>query len=384
MMKKLGTSWSLISMMSKCPNCNTNLLPALYGKPLGTINLEDYFVQGCIISKIRVNAGCRVCKYSEYVDGTSFNPIRDRQLGVMLGLALGDALGEPYEFKPPVTEETPITFYYNDNWHPGRWTDDTAMAISLLQSWLKFESLTFSDALDDLIGRWQDWAKTASDCGVQTRYVLQSITKPQAREATLASEALHIATGRSGGNGSLMRTAPLAFANLPDSQVAELVTRISKLTHYDEDAAHACIIWVFAIRTAIKTGLIDFEPGFDYIPVEVHEKWQNYLLEAQRAKPVEFENNGWVVSAFRAAASAVFIGEDDLYTGLEAAVRAGYDTDTVAAIAGSLLGAIHGAKEIPIEVRELLHGWPDYSTDDLINLTESVLNLGRKLGDKNI
>ncbi len=39
-------------------------------------------------------------------------------------------------------------------------------------------------------------------------------------------------------------------------------------------------------------------------------------------------------------------------------MRAGHDTDTVAAIAGGLLGAAYGASAVPLQWRGLLHGWP--------------------------
>jgi ADP-ribosylglycohydrolase len=207
---------------------------------------------------------------------------------------------------------------------------------------------------------------------MQTRQVLMSLKEETAAEATQISENLHHTTGRSGGNGSLMRTAPLAFLKLPDEEVAKVVTQISKLTHYEDDAAHACIIWVFAIRHAIKTGELDFEPGFAFLPEEAQTKWRGLLKEAEEHPPVHFENNGWVVSAFQAAASAAIIGQFDFTEGIEAAVRSGYDTDTVAAIAGSLLGAVHGAQYLPHEWVEILHGWPNFTATDLASIISHI------------
>ena len=53
---------------------------------------------------------------------------------------------------------------------------------------------------------------------------------------------------------------------------------------------------------------------------------------------------------------------------LEAAVRGGYDTDTVAAIAGSLVGGLYGASAVPFQWRRILHGWPDLRARDLVRL----------------
>ncbi|MFH8394304.1 ADP-ribosylglycohydrolase family protein [Streptomyces sp. NPDC018036] len=54
---------------------------------------------------------------------------------------------------------------------------------------------------------------------------------------------------------------------------------------------------------------------------------------------------------------------------LEAAVRAGTDTDTVAAIAGALLGARWGCSGIPLEWQQAVHGWPGHTTGaDLVRL----------------
>ncbi len=359
-----------------CPECSGQMRPTSYG--MRAYNPEDdgYYDMGCMMDEDRAKFGCPTCNYLIYESGKTRNPAADRALGSILGLAIGDALGAPYEFKPPVTDDTPITMDYNDNWHPGRWTDDTAMAIGIMRAWTKHGNITSVEAQDELVKIWKEWSETAPDCGVQTRLVLRSLQDVTAAEATLAAEAVHIATGQSAGNGSLMRAAPLAFLRLPDEQVAEVVTQISKLTHFEDDAAHACILWVFAIRHAIKTSKLSFEPGFMFLPVEVHDKWRGYLAEAEMFPPVQFENNGWVVAAFKAAASAVLIGQHDFVKGIEAAVRSGYDTDTVAAIAGSLLGALSGPDYLPDEWVSILHGWPDFKGQHLQMLAIEINSLG--------
>jgi ADP-ribosylglycohydrolase len=362
-----------VAKLSVCPNCGIQLLPALYGMPSSSDSRDEYFLQGCMIPELQVDSGCNQCGYSEYEDGSSFDPVIDRKLGAIFGLATGDALGEPYEFKPPVSAETPITFDYNDNWHPGQWTDDTAMAIAIMQSWVEFGRIDSTQALDDLVARWLEWSKTAPDCGVQTRLVFQTMTEPTADAASDAAKRVHDEIGRSGGNGSLMRTSPLAFFKGADDELVNLITRVSKLTHYDDDAAHACIVWVFTMRHAIETGRLDFEPGLAQLPEAVRGAWRSYIEEAKTSQPVDFENNGWVIAAFKAAASAVFLGQFDLFKGLEMAVRSGFDADTVAAIAGSLLGALHGLYQVPEEVKAILHGWPNYSSNELVDLSRSVI-----------
>ena len=62
---------------------------------------------------------------------------------------------------------------------------------------------------------------------------------------------------------------------------------------------------------------------------------------------------------------------------LEAAVRGGRDTDTVAAIAGGLLGARWGASAVPLAWRRILHGWPDLRGRDLIALAVCTANGGQ-------
>ena len=55
----------------------------------------------------------------------------------------------------------------------------------------------------------------------------------------------------------------------------------------------------------------------------------------------------------------------NLVPALEAIVRAGWDTDTVAAIAGGLLGARWGASAVPSEWAAVLHGWPGTTGEQL-------------------
>ena len=80
---------------------------------------------------------------------------------------------------------------------------------------------------------------------------------------------MHERTGRTAGNGSLMRTAPLALAYLDDeAALVEAARAVSELTHWDPEAGDACVLWSLAIRHAILTGQLDARIGLQHIPSE--------------------------------------------------------------------------------------------------------------------
>ncbi|OBB19686.1 ribosylglycohydrolase [Mycolicibacterium setense] len=305
----------------------------------------------------------------------------DRVEGVLLGTAAGDALGAPYEFQPPRGPELPVEMVGGGPWEPGEWTDDTAMAIAIAEVAATGADLRDAAAQDAIVARWHEWSLGAKDVGIQTRHVLNMAADGgiSASRARAAAEAVHLQTGRSGGNGSLMRTAPVALAYLDDEDaMVEAARAISGLTHYDPDAADAAVLWCCAIRHAVLTTKLDVRIGLDHIGSDRRKLWSERIEHAEASRPADIPNNGWVVAAFQAAWSAINstaadgLGPEHLRRGLDAAVRAGFDTDTVAAIAGGLLGAAYGASAVPLGWRHLLHGWPGITARDLVGLATAI------------
>lgn len=314
----------------------------------------------------------------------------DRAVGALLATAAGDALGAPYEFGPPRGPELEVAMTGGGVWEPGEWTDDTAMAIAIAETASVGFDLRDEAALDAVVQRWREWMQTAKDVGIQTSQVLRAAASVglTARTAREASAALHNRTGRTAGNGSLMRTAPVTLAYLDDEPgLVEAARTVSELTHFDPDAGDACVLWCLAIRHAILTGVIDARIGVCHLPADRRDTWAARLDAAEHARPASFPNNGWVVTALQAAWSAIattpvptedpaagIFRADHLRLALDAAVRCGNDTDTVAAIAGGLLGAVYGASAVPAEWRRVLHGWPGLSTRDLVALATRIVN----------
>lgn len=185
----------------------------------------------------------------------------DRACGVLLGTAAGDALGAPYEFGPPRGADLEVAMVGGGGfgWEPGEWTDDTSMAIVIAEVAASDVDLREEPALDAIVKRWHQWSQRAKDVGIQTRSVLSQagqggITALKAREE---SARLHKLTGRTAGNGSLMRTAPVALAFLDDEDVlAEAARTVSELTHYDPEAGDACVLWCLAIRNAVLRDIV--------------------------------------------------------------------------------------------------------------------------------
>jgi ADP-ribosylglycohydrolase len=276
-------------------------------------------------------------------------------------------------------------------WKPGEWTDDTAMAIAIAETAATGADLRTITAQDQLVSRWEEWARTANDVGSQTRHVLSRVAGGGAAAAAAASAGLHRRTGKTAGNGALMRTAPVALAFLDDpDRLAEAARQLSALTHFDPEAGDACVLWCMAIRHAVLTGEPDVRAGLHYLPDDRRAAWSQRLDAAERSRPADFSRNGWVVEAPQAAWSAIIttpVPVDDPVAGtfraghlrlsLEHAIRGGGDTDTVAAIAGGLAGARWGASAVPAEWRLLLHGWPASNAHDLVDLASRTVRGGQ-------
>ena len=287
----------------------------------------------------------------------------DRAVGAIIGMAAGDSLGAGYEFGPPLADGTPVFMKGGGGfgWEPGEWTDDTSMAIPIL------DAIVAGGALDEdaIVARWVDWARTAKDVGVQTRAVFGRMPAATAADARAAARQVHDATGRSAGNGSLMRTAPVALGFLADPVALAVAARsLSDLTHFEQDAGDACVLWSLAIRHAILTGEPDVRVGILSLHGDRQPRWLALIDEAEAKQPRDFERNGWVVQALQGAWSAIH-HSTSFADALERAVRGGRDTDTVAAIAGGLIGAATGVSGIPAHWRRLLHGWPGVTGRDL-------------------
>jgi ADP-ribosylglycohydrolase len=306
----------------------------------------------------------------------------DRVAGVLLGVAVGDALGVPYEYGsrplPGPGEQARMLGGGLGDYAPGQWSDDTEMTTVIAQVAARFPDLREEAALDAIAAGFLRWhAAGPADIGVQTDTVLSPLHG--APEAGLASRMrvraaeVHAATGRSAGNGSLMRTAPVALAHLGDrSTIAAAARAVSALTHHDPQAGEACALWCLAIDHAVRTGELDVRAGLDL----VGPQWRGVLDEAEQSEPERFaSSNGWVVAALQAAWSAI-VRTGGLVDGLQAAVRGGGDTDTVAAIAGGLLGAAHGAGAVPDEWRAAVHGWPGMRADDLTAVAGAIAAVG--------
>jgi ADP-ribosylglycohydrolase len=303
----------------------------------------------------------------------------DRAAGALVGTATGDALGAGYEFGYP-GPDTVIDMIGGGPFHfaPGEWTDDTSMTVAVAMVTATGRDLRTAEGLDGVVAGFLAWFNAGpKDVGSQTRLVLATRDRTAAG-MTATAKAI---PGRTAGNGSLMRTAAVGLAYLDDPDACvEAAQKVSDLTHADARAAQACQLWSLAIRHAVLHG--SFDGVREYLRTADPEPaafWGARLDEAEApsATPDQFGNNGWVVHALQTAWWAITHAHDGapshLPDALDLAVRAGNDTDTTAAIAGSLLGARWGRSAIPQRWQSMLHGWPGLRTPDLVTLAEKTV-----------
>jgi len=275
--------------------------------------------------------------------------LADRVVGSALGLALGDALGAPFEFLRARNVPDPIPALERP-WlsePPGSTTDDTAMARNLMRSLAAQQRFD----PDDLLERHLEWFRSdPPDVGTLTGRVLRRIAAGE--DAATAAQDIWNERGPevSAGNGSVMYCAPLglAYANRSD-ELGYLAPALSALTHVDG----RCMTAVLAVTLGVAA-LVRGESGNDasraaLTAVEDLEGGEEleFLVEAVGgSRAIDGPDQGFCLFTAGAAFQAL-VRPGDVETELRRVVSLGGDTDTNAAVAGGLLGARDGANGLP-------------------------------------
>jgi ADP-ribosyl-[dinitrogen reductase] hydrolase len=279
--------------------------------------------------------------------GTAADDIRDRARGALLGLAVGDALGTTLEFKGRDTYE-PLTDLVGGGpfrLKPGQWTDDTAMALALADSLAAKDGLDEQDLLTRFHGWWQNGTYSCTgrcfDIGITTAHAL-SRWKATGKDHSGSIDP------QTAGNGSLMRLAPVAIRFRDDrSALRDAAARQSKTTHAAPEAIDACVLYAEMMADAIsgarRSEVLKDHPGpwAGKIDTINQGSWRGLGRASVNA-------SGYVAHSLEAALWAT--GRTAKYDrAVLHAANLGQDSDTTAAIAGQLAGALAGASGIRVD-----------------------------------
>lgn len=289
----------------------------------------------------------------------------------LLGSAAGDALGAPVEFLSRDAIErhhgrlTEMVGGGRFGWAPGEWTDDTAMTLAVAEGLLAAPGDL--DAQVRAIGeRFLAWfASSPKDVGSTIHQALSAFRGdwPAAARATPAARA-----GRAAGNGSLMRTLPVALAFADEEALLVASARISAMTHFDPLAETCCAAhglwirrllagsdarraWEEALATArdraTRGAPADPRQAPGWAPAD-DPLWSRLerapRLAMQQLQPTGYA--GFVVHCLEAAV-AIVVQAASYEEAMVEIVNLGGETDTMAAVAGGPAALAYRPDPIP-------------------------------------
>jgi ADP-ribosylglycohydrolase len=285
----------------------------------------------------------------------------------MIGHAVGDALGVPVEFcareellKNPVMDMMGFGSYPMP---AGAWSDDTSMSVAALDSLANGEIL-----YDEIMGNFVKWANLDDytptgemfDIGVTCKKAIRKFVE----EEGISPLACGLPYENANGNGSLMRIHPFVLMVYFREDLRPLADMIfenaSRLTHAHERSVLACKIYgrvLFSLiekpsRESVFKALAEAKAIYE--DNSEHSAYRRLFLDDFEALPArEIRSSGYVVDTLEAAIWCLLTTGNYAECVLKA-VNLGEDTDTVAAVAGGLAGALYGYETIPKKWRDTL------------------------------
>lgn len=269
---------------------------------------------------------------------------------VLLGTAVGDALGVPFEtklvnFEPLIAWDGKT--YLGSEHHkllPGQYSDDTQMSLMVAESLI--DNHGFNP--DDLSARYVDWMVSGRwrGHGKTTMFALQNLVDGKHWSESGIAGSL--------GNGTAMRAAPFGVYFRNDIQSLVNIVKIdSSITHASDDAEAGALAIALTAAFAVNKDLDNLlDRLVEYLPDSKVKSSiasldslvsSEHINAAQALRVLGTKAN---VKETVPAALYCFLKFNDYHEAVVAAIRAGGDTDTTAAIVGALIGARDGMKVI--------------------------------------
>lgn len=272
----------------------------------------------------------------------------DRFRGAMLGLALGDAFGAPYEGGP--IERIVWAIVGKTREGKRRWTDDTSMSLDLARSLCERAGLD----LDDLATRFAKSYRWSRGYGPAAAKTLKAIEKGMSWQQ---ANRLRYKDG-SMGNGGAMRAPVIGLYFARDlDQLADAARRSASVTHAHPLGMDAAVMIAIATAKALggaKPGEILEASGEDRLSAiaEKLARFANPQAPTKQLDPKMLRRDiGVGMLADESPVAALLIAHaflDQAFEDMIAfAISCGGDTDTMAAIAGAIWGAARGASALP-------------------------------------
>lgn len=277
------------------------------------------------------------------------------------GVCVGDALGLPVQFKlrnyfkrAPVSD---MIGYGTFNLPPGSWSDDTSMTLCIA------ESLSRGYKLDDIANNFIKWFHKGYLTPYGTAYDIGGSTNSSIRRLLNGTSPLNSgdANLEANGNGSLMRTLPLAyffhFKQTDESTKYKMIKEVSAITHAHPLSVISCYIYIdFAlqllqgnsIEKSFQSIVADKSKYFGYLNPTEKVYFQNiFEKDLRNFSEPQIKSSGFVIDSLEASFWCLLNFSDYKQTVIQA-VNLGEDTDTIAAIAGGVAGIHYGLNSIPV------------------------------------
>jgi len=276
----------------------------------------------------------------------------------LTGLAIGDALGMPFETESPLSSRLASWTgdYQASSFHrlkPGQFTDDTQMSLAVAEAIL--ENKFYDPGVT--AKKYLAWF-TSGDCrgiGNNTRLAMQNLAKGKEWHTSGIEEAQ--------GNGTAMRATPIgAHQNRGAERLraaAHWARVDSAITHKSDEAKEGSAAMAVATSHLCSGGR---KADFLTTVLEHTEKSRlRYAVEdlyraIRRGDSLGdfLKTREWLLSGVSAhvvqsvpAAFTVFLYSENFEETVKNAIKLGGDTDTIAAMAGALAGSLYGIEGIP-------------------------------------
>lgn len=306
---------------------------------------------------------------------------------MLLGIAIGDALGVPYEFKSrnemKISPCVDMVGNGSHNQPVGTWSDDTSLTLCTA------EAIAEGFDLEKLADKFVNWrynnymvaGSEVFDVGHTSSLGIKNLL--YRKKNKMKPEDCGILDMGSNGNGALMRIMPLAWYIYLENKENRMfrthmerfnfVSKVAKLTHGHFISSMACHILVeFAIQLIHKGHLIDKIP-VERMWLQTASVYKNFIdsnkdvfdedyikvfnrLLSPNFKDLPMDNiyaGGFVIHTLEATIWCL-LNTSNYRDCVLKAVNLGEDTDTTAGIAGGLAGILYGEEGIPSEWKEKL------------------------------